>query len=117
MAFGTPGGDSQDQWTLQFFLNYIHFDMNIQESIESPTFFSIHFPSSFYPREAYPKHLKIENRFSDKVINELKRRGHEIILDDDWSHGKVMGIRYDTEQNVILGGVSPRGVIGYGIGW
>ena len=25
MAFGTPGGDSQEQWTLQFFLNHVNF--------------------------------------------------------------------------------------------
>ena len=29
MVFGTPGGDSQDQWTLQFFLNYVHFGMDL----------------------------------------------------------------------------------------
>ena len=54
MVFGTPGGDSQDQWTVQFFLNYADFGMNIQEALDAPTVHSVHFPSSFYPRGAYP---------------------------------------------------------------
>ena len=31
LAFGTPGGDQQDQWTLQFFLNVIDFGMDVQD--------------------------------------------------------------------------------------
>ena len=34
MVFGTPGGDGQDQWTLQFFLNHVHFGMNLQEALQ-----------------------------------------------------------------------------------
>ena len=53
LVFGTPGGDQQDQWTLQFFLNHIVFGMNLQAAIDAPTFHSTHFPSSFYPRDAH----------------------------------------------------------------
>ena len=35
LAFGTPGGDQQDQWTLAFFLNHVVFGMNLQEAIDS----------------------------------------------------------------------------------
>ena len=55
MAFGTPGGDSQEQWTLQFFLNHIDFGMNLQEALDAPTVHSVHFPSSFYPRRRIPR--------------------------------------------------------------
>ena len=54
MVFGTPGGDAQEQWTSQFFLNYVDFGMDIQEALDAPTVHSTHFPSSFYPRPAYP---------------------------------------------------------------
>ena len=50
MAFGTQGGDSQDQWTLQFFLNHTEFGMNLQQALDAPLVHSGHFPSSFYPR-------------------------------------------------------------------
>ena len=36
LAFGTPGGDQQDQWSLAFFLNHVVFGMNLQEAIDFP---------------------------------------------------------------------------------
>lgn len=117
MAFGTPGGDGQDQWTVQFFLNYVDFGMDIQAATDAPTFHSLHFPSSFYPRTAYPARLVVEDRISPAVREELARRGHEVVLTEGWANGKVMGIRYDTERGVILGGASPRRNLGYALGW
>jgi gamma-glutamyltranspeptidase/glutathione hydrolase len=117
MVFGTPGGDSQEQWTLQFFLNYVEFGMNLQEAMDAPTVYSVHFPSSFYPRHAYPGHLVAESRIAPAVLAELQRRGHKVTVAEAWSHGKVMGIHYDTARGVIIGGASPKGNIGYAIGW
>ena len=45
LAFGTPGGDQQDQWTLAFFLNHVHFGMNLQQAIDAAEFHTRHFPS------------------------------------------------------------------------
>tara|TARA_Y100000588_G_C14272368_1_gene932867 strand:- start:2936 stop:4705 length:1770 start_codon:yes stop_codon:yes gene_type:complete len=117
MVFGTPGGDMQDQVTLQFFLNYVEFGMNIQEALESPTVYSRHFPSSFYPREAFPCHISADSRIDPRVVSELERRGHIVDLDGHWSGGKPMGIRIDLEKGVIFGGVAPKGNIGYAFGW
>src|SRR6185437_2313700 len=71
LAFGTPGGDQQDQWTMGFFLNHTVFGMNLQEAIDAPAYHTDHFPSSFYPRGAEPASLTIEDRYSDDVIGEL----------------------------------------------
>ena len=117
MVFGTPGGDGQDQWTLQFFMNYVEFGMNIQEALDAPTLHTVHFPSSFYPRAAYPGRVQAEDRISREVIAELERRGHEVDLLDGWANGKAMGIRFDREHGVISGGVSPRRLIGLALGW
>jgi gamma-glutamyltranspeptidase/glutathione hydrolase len=117
MVFGTPGGDGQDQWTLQFFLNYVEFGMNIQEALDAPTLHSVHFPSSFYPRGAYPGRVDVESRIPRDVITALERRGHEVVLLEEWANGKAMGIRYDRERGVIQAGVSPRRLIGYALGW
>ena len=48
---------------------------------------------------------------------ELKKRGHEVQVGGGWVNGKVMGIRLDQERGVILGGVAPKGNIGYALGW
>ena len=117
MVFGTPGGDGQDQWTLQFFLNFLHFGMNLQEALDAPTVHSVHFPSSFYPREAYPGRMVAEGRIASEVLAELERRGHEVEVTGDWSNGKPMGIRAAGPGGVIAGAVSPKGIIGHALGW
>ena len=117
MAFGTPGGDAQDQWTLQLFLNVVDFGMNIQEALDAPSVDSVHFPSSFYPREAFPARLGAENRIAPEVIAELRQRGHEVGLVGGWDNGKCMGILFDRERGVIMGGAAAKGNIGYAIGW
>jgi gamma-glutamyltranspeptidase/glutathione hydrolase len=116
MVFGTPGGDQQDQWTLQFFLNYVHFDMDLQEAIDKPTVHSIHFPSSFYPRDAHPGGLVVEGRIKEATRKELEARGHKIRVTGDWSNGKVMAVRLDGKNGVIHGAASPRAQIAYVMG-
>ena len=68
LAFGTPGGDQQDQWSLLFFLNHLTFGMNLQQAIDFPSFHSAHMPSSFYPRQAQPRALDVESRVGAPVI-------------------------------------------------
>lgn len=117
MVFGTPGGDQQDQWTLQFFLNVVDFGMSVQEALDAPTFHTQHFPSSFYPRAQHPGLVVVEGRIPDEVRRELVRRGHEIEVAGDWSNGRVLAIRCDPERGLIFGGASPRLETGYAIGW
>jgi gamma-glutamyltranspeptidase/glutathione hydrolase len=117
MVFGTPGGDGQDQWTNQFFLNVVHFGMNVQEALDAPTFHSDHFPSSFYPRGASPGVMRVEQRIPAAVREQLERRGHDVRVGGPWSNGRVLGIHYDSESGVIFGGASPRGETGYAMGW
>ena len=87
LAFGTPGGDQQDQWTLQFFLNVVDFEMDLQTAIEAPKFSTLHFPSTFYPHDNYPGVLCIEDRcppacarHSLRVATKFKsgRRGQKV---------------------------------------
>jgi gamma-glutamyltranspeptidase/glutathione hydrolase len=113
MVFGTPGGDQQDQWTLQFFLNHVDFGMNLQQAIDAATFHSIHFPSSFYPREAKAGGLVVESRVPEATRRELEARGHKVRAAGAWANGKVMAVRRDEKNGVLSGAVSPRGQVGY----
>ncbi len=115
MALGTPGGDMQDQWTLQFFLNVTDFGMDLQEAIDQPTFHTSHFPSSFSPRSMCPKRVVIEDRIPEAVRDELSKRGHDIVVNGPWSHGRVLGIR--IAGDMIEGAASPRLETGYAAGW
>src|SRR5499426_1051556 len=76
LAFGTPGGDQQDQWTMGFFLNHVVYGMNLQEAIDAPAYHTDHFPSSFYPRGSVPRSLSAEERIGEQVLAQLRQRGH-----------------------------------------
>ena len=116
MAFGTPGGDCQDQWTLQFFLNFIDFGMNLQEAIDAPSFHTHHFPNSFYPHNAKPGSLTVEARIPEEVRDGLSERGHAVTVGGEWSHGKVLAITFDPASGLIAAGASPRRQIAYAMG-
>lgn len=117
MVFGTPGGDMQDQWTLQFFLNFVEFNMNLQQAIDAPTFHTLHFPSSFYPHGAHPGLVAVEERIPEETRKALVSRGHKIQVDRAWSHGRVTAVMVDEEKGVIVGAASPRAGIAYAVGW
>ena len=76
LAFGTPGGDQQDQWSLEFFLAHAVFGLDLQAAIDAPMFHTSHFPSSFYPRTAEPGRVEIEGRAPAATIAGLRERGH-----------------------------------------
>jgi gamma-glutamyltranspeptidase/glutathione hydrolase len=114
MAFGTPGGDQQDQWTVGFFLNHVVFGMNLQEAIDFPAYHTDHFPSSFYPREAFPRSLSVESRAGDRVIGELRGRGHDLSVSAPWSLGRISAVRRD--RGLLYAGANARGMQGYAAG-
>ncbi len=109
MVFGTPGGDQQDQWTLQFFLAVADFELEVQDAIEAPRFSTAHFPNSFYPHNCVPGLLRVEDRIPEAIRNELEARGHTLQVNPAWSEGDVLGIRIDARQGTLYGGADVRG--------
>ncbi|HEX6959921.1 MAG TPA: gamma-glutamyltransferase family protein [Ferrovibrio sp.] len=118
MAFGTPGGDQQDQWSPQLFLKVLHHGMNLQEAIDSPAWHSEHFPSSFYPRASRPGHLALEGRMPKETVEALKARGHKLEVGGDWSEGRLCACATDEtpEGTLLRAGANPRGMQGYAVG-
>jgi gamma-glutamyltranspeptidase/glutathione hydrolase len=114
LAFGTPGGDQQDQWSLVFFLHHVHYGMNLQAAIDCPCFHTMHFPSSFFPRESYPNVIRLEGRFPTATIDALSRRGHIVEVLEDWSLGRVSAAARDGD--LIKAAANPRGMQGYAVG-
>jgi len=108
LAFGTPGGDQQDQWALQFFLNFVEFGMGLQGAIDAPSFHNQHFPSSFYPRKAELGSLYLEGRIPTGIVNELRSRGHNVIVQGDWVNGRMTAVHYDWENHVVSAAASSR---------
>jgi len=117
LAFGSPGGDCQDQWALQFLLNVAEFGMSLQEAVEAPTFWTAHFPSSFYPRTAEPGSLYAEGRIAEPVREELSERGHIVRATGDWSGGNTLAAAIDERSGVLSAAASPRLDPAYAVGW
>jgi gamma-glutamyltranspeptidase/glutathione hydrolase len=117
MAFGTPGADQQDQWSLQFFLNCVDFGMNMQVAVDAPTFHTSHFPASFHPHGAQPGTMHVEGRIPGETAAALRAKGHTVEVGGDWSHGRVLGIRYDAGSGVLHGVATARLDTGYAMGW
>jgi gamma-glutamyltranspeptidase/glutathione hydrolase len=114
LAFGTPGGDQQDQWALSFFLNHVQFGMNLQEAIDAPAFHTRHFPSSFWPRESFPAAVDLEDRAGQGVIEGLRARGHEVTVSAPWSLGRVSAVARDG--GLLYAAANARGMQGYAVG-
>ncbi len=122
LAFGTEGGDQQDQWTLQFFLNVVEFGMDLQTAIEAPKFSNAHFASTFFPHNAHPGVLRIENRIEESVRAALAARGHKVEARPPWCEGRVLAVEIDRGRGLVLGGADPRGQLcvvmaAQAIGW
>jgi gamma-glutamyltranspeptidase/glutathione hydrolase len=115
LAWGTPGGDQQDQWSLHAFLAHVHFGADLQAAIDAPEFQTAHFPSSFYPRTAHPRSLALESRFRGDVIEELRERGHEVDVLDPWSLGRVSAAGREADGQ-LKAAANPRGMQGYAVG-
>jgi gamma-glutamyltranspeptidase / glutathione hydrolase len=115
LAFGTPGGDGQDQWSLACFLAHVHFGMDLQAAIDAPTFHTTHFPSSFYPRVSTPGQVVVEGRLSREVVDELRARGHDVLVEADWSLGRLCAVARQPD-GLLKAGADPRSMQGYAVG-
>jgi gamma-glutamyltranspeptidase / glutathione hydrolase len=116
LAFGTPGGDAQDQWTLQFFLAHARFGLDLQEAIDAPTFQSDHFPSSFWPRRAFPGKLVVEAGHDPATIEGLRARGHLVEVAEPWSLGRTCAAGRDPATGFLVAAANPRGRQAYAAG-
>jgi gamma-glutamyltranspeptidase/glutathione hydrolase len=115
LAFGTPGGDQQEQWQLSFFLRYAHHKLNLQAAIDQPLFHTSHFPGSFYPRTREPGSLMAEANFGPDVLDALRRKGHKLTVADPWTIGRLTAARRDAD-GLLRAAATPRLMQAYAIG-
>ncbi len=117
LAFGTPGGDQQEQWSLLLWLLHSGQKRPLQQSIEMPAFHTDHLIGSFWPREAKLGSLSVEGRFSAETIADLRRRGHDVRVGGNWSEGRLSACAFDRSGagTMIRAGANPRGMQGYAI--
>ncbi|MBA2742536.1 MAG: gamma-glutamyltransferase family protein [Actinobacteria bacterium] len=115
LAWGTPGGDQQEQWALHVFLRHVDLGLDLQAAIDAPEFHTDHLISSFYPRGIAPRSLSLESRFGARTVGELQRRGHDVELEPAWSLGRVTAVAR-APDGLLKAAANPRGMQGYAVG-
>jgi gamma-glutamyltranspeptidase/glutathione hydrolase len=110
-VFGTMGGDQQDQWQLQYFLNRVLFGMTPQAAIEAPKVSCEHFPGFFAPHSHFPRRVRMEPRVPEAVRAELAALGHDLAVAADWSEG-FLGAVERHPDGMLEAGHDPRGAKG-----
>ncbi|MBA3377114.1 MAG: gamma-glutamyltransferase, partial [Actinobacteria bacterium] len=115
LAWGTPGGDQQEQWALHVLLRHVDLGLDLQAAIDAPEYHTDHLISSFYPRGFAPKSLALESRFSSRTVADLQRRGHDVTLWPPWSLGRVSAVAREPD-GLLKAAANPRGMQGYAVG-
>jgi gamma-glutamyltranspeptidase/glutathione hydrolase len=115
-AFGTPGGDQQDQWQLLLLLGHVADGLGMQAAIDAPAWHSNAMPSSFAPRRREPLTLVLEDRFSADTVSELRELGHDVAMSGTWTLGRLSAVYRDPDTGVLRAAANPRGSQGYAAG-
>jgi gamma-glutamyltranspeptidase/glutathione hydrolase len=110
LAFGSMGGDQQDQWQLQFYLNRCVFGMTLQQAIEAPKFSSEHFPAQFHPHEWALNRVRIEPDVGEAALAGLRQAGHDIDVAPSWTEGFLCATERNPDTGMLEAGCDPRGV-------
>lgn len=114
LAGGTPGGDGQPQWNLQMISALIDGGMDVQQAIDMPRWTS--WPGTDPITIDNPFELRMESRFDEGVVGELKHRGHEVRVLDDWNGGgAAQMIARNPKSGLLIGGSDSR-VEGFALG-
>ena len=115
LSFAVQGGDGQDQNLLQFFLNMVEFDMNVQEAVEAANVNTFQLRGSFGQHEISPGVLLIHEATPPWTRKALRKMGYKLRIDDRTS-GPINAIYFDWDNGSMWGGSSNHGE-DYGIGW
>jgi len=101
LAFGIMGGWNQSQAHAQFIADIVDYKMNIQAALEAPRFTKRTFEGC---------DVQMENRFSQKVRDELAAKGHKIELVGPYSAavGGGQAVMRDFSTGINFGASDPR---------
>lgn len=100
---GTPGAHWQVQTNLQMLVNSLDFGMDPQTAIEAPRFIVGDQLSVGDPT------VKVELRFGNDTIEELRRLGHQVEVTEPWgAAGSVQLIGRDPSSGLLRGATEVR---------
>lgn len=113
LAWGTPGGDGQPQWSGQVFVNIVDGGLTVQQAIEAPRWMS--FPGTDPANLHAPFELRLEEGYPDATVAQLESLGHAVRPMGEMESGGAAQVIM-LADGVYVGGSDPR-VDGCAIGY
>ena len=115
LSFAVQGGDAQDQNLLQFLLNVVEWDMDVQQAVEAPNVNTYQLRGSFGDHESRPGRLLLQSETPPWVRADLEEMGYDLTFSERTS-GPINAVFFDWEHGTFWGGSSHHGE-DYGIAW
>ena len=116
LAFGTPGGDQQDQWSLTFFARLAATGWQLRDVLALAMFHTDGFYRSYLGHYWYPGRVAAEENLGAAVISALERRGHDVQVQPAWQLGAICVAGHDRASGLMHAAADPRGLQAYAAG-
>ncbi len=107
-VFGTPGGDSQVQVSLQILSAVFDHGLDPQQAVEAPRW--VHFQEgtgSYFPHLDMEM-LLLESRFSPDVVEDVESRGHRVTVVGPYDGQGAASMILRDESGLLSCGSDPR---------
>ena len=104
IGFGIMGGSNQPLAHAQFVSNLVDYGMNIQGALSSPRF------TIRDSGDAIECKIVIESRVRPEVLDQLRRKGHDLIVRKEYSAlmGRGQAVLHNSRTGVNFGASDPR---------
>ena len=83
--------------------------------MDAPLFHSMHFQSSFFPRDAHPGEMMIEPDVGAEVIAALTAKGHKVTVAEPWTIGRLTAAMREPD-GTLRAAATPRLMQAYAVG-
>ena len=104
IGFGIMGGSNQPLAHAQFVSNFVDYGMNIQAALEAPRF------TIAGTAEPIGCRLLIESRVTPDIVEELRKKGHNIVVRKEYSSamGRGQAVLHNSATGTNFGASDPR---------
>jgi gamma-glutamyltranspeptidase/glutathione hydrolase len=104
IGFGIMGGSNQPLAHAQFVSNFVDYGINIQAALEAPRF------TIAGTAEPIGCRLLIESRVKPDVVEELRKKGHNIVVRKEYSSamGRGQAVLHNSATGTNFGASDPR---------
>ncbi len=104
LVLGSPGGPRIISTVANIIMGVVDFRLNIQEAVNAPRFHHQWMPDKIY----------VEKDFSPETVAQLKKRGHTVEEDGQWSDGECIAIDLKTGDRLGASDIRNNGkAVGY----